>query len=293
MDEPLMYNQIWLLGTGRGDRDTRVQSKFRNELLKVSCAERDEGTIWCCILSRWQSTKSVKAVHIFSYRHGQPMMDSNFGREDLDEPELFSPHNGILMDAKAEARLDKGLFVIVPRITDTSSPAEIALWNASESTKYIIRVVDPEHPDMNHIIHSKVSSKRWKELDGQEVSFKSDFRPRARYFYFHYYPTMLRRSWVHSKPANVLMDELGRRFWGGLQVDVCLEICSWRLLKKMGHDYDALLEGTQGGGESQEEETVETALVAANDAIRFSSSEGDELFTYALEESDDDDNEEP
>lgn len=63
-------------------------------------------------------------------------------------------------------------------------------------------------------------------------------------------------------------------------------------VEEMGHDYEALLEGAQGGGESQEEETVETALVAANDAIRFSSSEGDELFTYALEKSDDDDNEE-
>lgn len=88
------------------------------------------------------------------------MMDSIFGREDWDEPGLFSPHNGLLMDARAEGRLDKGLFVIVPRITDTSSPAEIALWNASEPTKYIIRVVDPYHPDMNHIIDSKVSSKR-------------------------------------------------------------------------------------------------------------------------------------
>lgn len=34
-------------------------------------------------------------------------------------------------------------------------------------------------------------------------------------------------------------------------------------VEEMGHDYEALLEGAQGGGESQEEETVETALVAA------------------------------
>lgn len=80
--------------------------------------------------------------------------------------------------------------------------------------RYLIRVVDKAHLDMSEIIEYNTSGKRYKDLDGEEVSFKSGFRPRARYLYFHYCTTMLRRSWLQPEAAKILKDELGQRFWG-------------------------------------------------------------------------------
>lgn len=57
------------------------------------------------------------------------MMDAIFGREKGAEPELFPPRNGILMDTLAEKKFDKGLFAIVPLVSDEPSEAEIKAWH--------------------------------------------------------------------------------------------------------------------------------------------------------------------
>ena len=53
---------------------------------------------------------------------------------------------------------------------------------------------------------------KWNDLDGQELLFKSDARPRAQYLYYHYCVAMLRRAWQQGKHGNILHDELGRKF---------------------------------------------------------------------------------
>lgn len=73
----------------------------------------------------WVFKEEMTAAHIFSYCHGQSMMDAIFGRLNADEPELFSPKNGLLMSTRAEALWDKGYFVIVPLVDDDASHEEV------------------------------------------------------------------------------------------------------------------------------------------------------------------------
>ena len=91
---------------------TEIQSNFRKALIKVSNAARPTGEAVCCpVLSEWVSEGYSTAAHMFSYKHGQAMMDAIFGREKGAEPELFSPRNGIIIDTLAEKKFDKGLFL--------------------------------------------------------------------------------------------------------------------------------------------------------------------------------------
>ena len=264
--------------TGIGARDNSLQSRFRGELLeKMNANNPDpiENQVWCSVLSEWVASEHITAAHIFSHAHGQQLMDTIFEREDPEAGELFSPFNRILMYDLAEEKFDKGYFVIVPYVADGASPAEIALWHASEPKRYKIRVVDKTGHKMNTRINSS-SARVWNDLDGEEVTFKTDFRPRARYLYMHYCKTMLRRSWIKEKPIDVLRDELGKPFWGTpgpyLRRSYILAF-----IDEMGHEYEELLQGAMKENEGEKEESVDpTALVAANDEILLTCAKGHE-----------------
>ena len=55
---------------------------------------------------------------------------------------------------------------------------------------------------------------KWTDLDGRELQFRSDHRPRARYLYYSYCVSMLQRSHHQGHYETVLQDHLGRKFWG-------------------------------------------------------------------------------
>lgn len=175
--------------TGMGKRDTRAQSSFRKELIRVSNAAHPnprEQLLWCSITNRYHDEGIMTAAHIFAYRNGQEMMTAIFGAED--PPELFSPRNAILMHSKAEEAFDKGLLLIVPYVPN-DSPAEIQRWHQNEPKEYRIRVCEPNAPMMQYVIPG--DTRTWKDLDGSRLEFKGSSRPRARYLYFHYCMTML------------------------------------------------------------------------------------------------------
>ena len=267
--------------TGIGALDNSLQSRFREELLeKMNATNPDPiaNQVWCSVISEWVASEHITAAHIFSHAHGQHLMDTIFEREDPEVGELFSPFNGILMYDVAEEKFDKGFFVIVPHVADDASPAETALWHASEPKRYKIRVVDKTGNKMNTRISSN-SARVWNDLDGEEVTFKTGFRPRARYLYLHYCKMMLRRSWIKDKPIDVLRDELGKPFWGTpgpyLRRGYILAF-----IEEMGHEYEELLEGAMNEKEGEKEESVDPlALVAANDEILLTCAKGREGFS--------------
>jgi HNH endonuclease len=244
--------------------------------------------MWCPITGSWVPKSFTKAAHIFAYHHGQDMMAAIFGDEAIGE--LFSPKNGILMSQDAEERFDKGLFVIVPDINDSSSQIETNRWNNSNPREYKIRVLNPESAQMTKLIGFDPSPRRrWNDLDGQRLQFRSDYRPRARYLYFHYCTSILRRSWNQNQHWDLLKKELGQKVWAtrGRYLSKSQLL---GFVEELGHEVGpSLLRGAKDPESNVEAD--ETALAAANDQIRVTAGEASadlsEVMSTTLEDSDD------
>ncbi|MCJ1348914.1 hypothetical protein MMC31_007147 [Peltigera leucophlebia] len=162
-----------------GRRDTSVQGNFRESLIKVQNAKHpnfaEEKSHWCPITCSWLHEKLTTAAHIFPWKYGQETMTRIFETEA--EHEMFSVQNGLLMSTMAEAAIDKGLFVIVPFANDESE-AEVKEWHKSNPKRYKLRVLDKADKMMEgNIPDPKIT---WTDLDGSELQFRSDHRPRAR-----------------------------------------------------------------------------------------------------------------
>ena len=253
--------------TGMGQRDQTDQEDFRTELIRVSNSMHPRPATdmyWCPITCTWYNSYGVKAAQIFAYHHGQPMMSAIFGKDANNE--LFSINNGVLMCRDAEERFDQGYFVIVPDVSDNPSQEEIERWNTSNPREYRIKVLDPSHQKMKKIIN--LSEKTWNDLDGQPITFRSNQRPRARYLYFHYVVSVLRRSWHENQHWNLFKKELGRKVWA-TQGRYLKKAMLLGFASEVGHDVmDAYMNGCADPS-TDVQELDETALVAANDQIRL------------------------
>lgn len=281
---------------GAGSQDFAEQRRFRQKTIAAYNAKQPHllsEDLWCPILCNYFPPSAMKATQIFSHRHGQKLMDEIFRPEEGQENGLFTPYNGLLMTAEAEERFRKGLFVIVPSLKTNDLLEEIGQWQASGPESYKIRVVDRKAYPMTRSPTGWLE-KRWNDLDGRELEFRSDHRPRPPYLYFHYCVTMLRRSWCHTEHETVLQDRLGKRFW-----DIPGPYLRQRQLSALAEEIgnDGILEGA--GSEAHDDEEVDRddesdqiTLAAANDAVRFSAGKGTEAFTNALNDEDDDDNDE-
>lgn len=107
------------------------------------------------------------------------------------------------MSTQAEKFWDKDCFVLL--VADDASIEEFLAWHEREPKLYKIRVINPKDHLMDTPI-GYVSDRVWNGLDGEEVMFRSDFRPRAGYLYMRYYVAILRRSWPDVAPTDTLKD---------------------------------------------------------------------------------------
>lgn len=128
-------------------------------------------------MKTWVPEDATNAAHLFAYMHGQDVMNSVFGV--MEEPELFSPRNGMLISHLVEKKFDKGFMAIIPRLPDHPTQPQIAQWNLSEPKEYKIRMIDLNNPEVDHVITPE-SDLTWTGLDSVNVEFRSTFRPRAR-----------------------------------------------------------------------------------------------------------------
>lgn len=256
------------LGLGRikagiGKRDANQQQKFREKLIEEYDSQHPDPKkkfLWCPILHDWQPKTNTVAAHLFARMHGQDLMDAIFG--PMDSPELFSPLNGMIISNVVESVFDKGLFVIVPRLPEDSSPEQRAKWRASDPKEYKVRIIDPAHSMLDDVIQPS-SDLTWRDLDGRDVKFRSNFRPRARYLYFHYCLQMLRYAWRNENSQDErLKGELKKNFWGTpgryvLRNQLAL------FVEQLGHQYEHLLEGAINGNEETQESVPDEALLVA------------------------------
>lgn len=262
---------------GAGPRDSSIQSNFRSELIKISNAEhpqRGKTYLWCPVIGEFLDESAITAAHIFAHFHGQEIMDAIFGA--MDPPELFSPRNGILMSKQAEKHFDKGHIVIVPTLSSNSSASDVNSWQHQHPERYEIRVLDRDGQGMENFI-SVSSELKWSDLDGRELQFRSDHRPRARYLYFHYCASVLRLSWRTPEiktDGTAVTKELKKRFWGTpgryMRRNMLLAF-----VEELGHEYESLLEGAMDdSGQNEEPEAI--ALAAANLQVTVSGADEEE-----------------
>ena len=231
---------------GQGKRDSGEQSKFCAAIV-AAYDSRDTNPqsqwLWDPILKKFVSEQNARAAHLFASAHGQATMDAIFG--PMDSPELFSPLNGLILCQEIEDLFDKGFFAIVPRLPDDPSQADISVWNHLDPKEYKIRILNFQHQNIDQFIHPLVREENltWRSLDGANVEFRNDFRPRARYLYFHFCLQILRLSWGHQhKDAGALKKELGRAFWG-MPGRYLPRNMLRAFVDELGHEYEALLEG--------------------------------------------------
>lgn len=251
------------------ERDNSVQSNFRRELIQsynVAHPDSDRGALWCAVTKRWVEVEATTAAHIFAYHNGEDTMDAIYGPEPAGS-ELFSSLNGLILSTTAEQRFDKGQFVIVPALSDNATADQVEDWQNSTTKDYKIRVVDAEAANMRMFI-SPESPKRWVDLDNETVEFRGDFRPRARYLYFHFVCSMIRRAWNKEKKERVLVDQLGKKFWG-TPGPYMRQAMLKAFVTEVGHDFEDLLEGTEHS-KDEDQEQDDTALAAAAEQIYFS-----------------------
>lgn len=123
------------LGVTEGRRNTKLQSRFKQELVEVygtAHPEPGRNEMWCPVHGRYIDKASIKAAHIFGYALRQDLMIEIFGDEEGERDELFSINNGMMMHAEAESRFDKGFIVFVPSVDDESAEA-VEAWHESDS----------------------------------------------------------------------------------------------------------------------------------------------------------------
>lgn len=242
-----------ITNTGQGARDPSMQSTFRQELIKTGGAKhpQNDDALWCPVTGAWFDADDMQAAHLFPYMHGQEVMDTIFGKQK--SPELFSPRNGLLVSKPIERYFDSGKFVIVPDLPDRPPLAEVISWVQGECRDYRVKIIDSKWEKLDHTITIYYNI-TWRELDGKKLQFRTNFRPAARYLYFHYCIQVLRRAWGHNTQGGslpVLRDEIGRPFWGtpGRYMPKNMLLA---LVEELGHDYTDILAGaTCGRGDSK------------------------------------------
>lgn len=69
--------------------------------------------------------------------------------------------------------------------------------NESGPKRYKVRVLDKDHELLEREIPGSDPKMEWAGLDGHELQFRSEHRPRARYLNYEFCVSMLRRFHHH------------------------------------------------------------------------------------------------
>ena len=231
---------VWSDDAGKGQRDFSVQSNFANKVQQACKGDMYPNDpncddFWCPVMGVWFPPKQMHAAHIFPWSQRQDDMDQIFGREDLNRPELFEVENGTMLSIIAEEHLEAGRIVMVPFVSDEASKEEIDAWDQSERKIYKIRVVDTKDQEMKMytpFIKEGNRKETYNEfLEGKEIQFSSDHKPRARYLYWQYCIFMLKHS-SHKdlKKGDTIKKELRKRYWGtkGAFMEKKCSLHSWK-----------------------------------------------------------------
>lgn len=170
-----------------------MQSTFRQVLIHEhkSINPEEVSELWCPVLGESHKKFDMKAAHIFPYRLGEDAVQTVFG--DGSANEMFSLRNGLILDSEVEEKFDLFVIAIVP-----AGPIESGRWKD--------RVLD------NSIRKQKVVNQlTYESLDNQELAFKGNAHPAARYLYWHSATAVMKMA--ERKSTQGWLEEMGRNRW--------------------------------------------------------------------------------
>ncbi|EFR04067.1 hypothetical protein MGYG_07073 [Nannizzia gypsea CBS 118893] len=189
-----------LLLTIQSKTSRQKQSDFSKDVLRAyGGTTKVNNTTYC--FSVLDGTRRVKedfvAAHIFPLSLGPKAMEYIFGRDARYE--INSPRNALLLPKKIEKHFDAHQIVIVPAKSDNPDVREwqfliidkSGLWNESLSA---------------------FGPMKFSDLHERKLIFPNDFRPLARYLYFHYLISMI----IHfrtAKKTGIVRSELPDAEW--------------------------------------------------------------------------------
>lgn len=212
---------------GVGKRTKSQQSKFKKDLINFYDAAINNPRKPEVVLSVHDSAtgherlkSAVTGAHLVPRSLGKDILVAIFGA-DVEE-ELNTPLNGLLLHTDVEEAMDDGAIAIVPNLPDDPSTQEVTVWESTEPKNYKWRVIDPEAEILDEplevISEDPASAMTIRDLNGKQLSFKNDMRPRARYLFFLFVVAQLRLAWRQEyrrdrDPSYVPTKQLGKGFW--------------------------------------------------------------------------------
>lgn len=185
-------------------------------------------------------------------------MDNLFGRID-GRSEMFEPENGLLISSEVEANIALGFMAIVPNLPDRPTEQEQAAWNQTSVKSYKLEIINetikgavPRMP--TGYTDSNGDRLSWKSQHGRVLQFKSDFRPRARYLWWQWAVSHLRKIWQDlQQKKQPEFKQLNRPYWG-TKGSYVRKGCLYAIAEELGTPFESLMDAVMDSEEENEDE---------------------------------------
>ncbi|KAM0229085.1 hypothetical protein ACHAPO_010240 [Fusarium lateritium] len=218
-----------LMTKDAGPRNTIDQSDFKQALIHAYSPRSKRHLV----RYRWDPVvgdllEEVQCAHLFPYSQGT-FMDYVFGKGSQKEP--LSYRNGLLLYVDIKIALENGFVAIVPDIDlEPANPSlplndkeerdqRIRTWQKSKKKEYKFIVLNKKHPSVTEpILPPRYGVPSIAALDGKQLQFLTDKRPRYRYVWWTYLYAIVRNSWSQKlAEVNLQHQEVQKRtlHWGG------------------------------------------------------------------------------
>ncbi|KAI9773013.1 MAG: hypothetical protein M1839_002243 [Geoglossum umbratile] len=201
------------------------QATFKNDMIAQYDSLGPGGSLWCPVLRRYGFNRT--AHHIFPGVLEDAMVDRIFGQGAREGP--FSPSNGLFLDSQIQGAVDNHQLVIIPAS---------GVGDDANGRRHIIRVIDKDILRQTH----DVLGVSYAQLDGRDLVFRTPFRPRKCYLYFHFIISLLAMK-IRLGNSDVAVEELSQawKIWT-IPGAYILEDVLVALAKEIGHYPESLLE---------------------------------------------------
>ena len=268
--------------TGVGRRETSDQSNMVQQMKEMYCPDAPAGALWDPIIGKWGLQGGLHAAHLYAWRQVESM-DAIFGPGA--KADIFSPVNGLFLGEELEKALDQGLIALVPDVDlelkeghlprDNVAERNQRLrdWEKAQVKEYKVAVLDLDNKQVKNTLSwsDKYGDlKTLAQLDGRQLTFRTHFRPRARYVWWTFMNAVIQTAWRQKQnEKNVLRQEVAKatRYWGTRGRYVKKNMLRG-FVDELGHDIESILENSIDDDDAGDTAPDAVAVIASETVFR-------------------------